>query len=98
MKDLTPPTPLSGAERGEQDRNTTATRTNHQIKRSPPSPRRRGGRGGEVLFLLVLFAPLPAPADDQPTVTGLRVPAGFEITEFADSKLANDIHCLTVGP
>ena len=29
---------------------------------------------------------------------GLRVPAGFEVTEFADSKLANDIFCLTLDP
>ncbi len=29
---------------------------------------------------------------------GLRLPEGFEITEWADSSLANDIHCLTVGP
>lgn len=31
-------------------------------------------------------------------VPGLRVPAGFEVTEFADSRLANDIYCLTIGP
>jgi putative heme-binding domain-containing protein len=29
---------------------------------------------------------------------GLRVPPGFEVTEFADSTLANDIHCLTLDP
>jgi putative heme-binding domain-containing protein len=29
---------------------------------------------------------------------GLRVPGGFEITEYADAKLANDIHCLTIDP
>jgi putative membrane-bound dehydrogenase-like protein len=29
---------------------------------------------------------------------GLRVPAGFEVTEFADSKLANDIFSMTVDP
>src|SRR5262245_4791871 len=29
---------------------------------------------------------------------GLRVPTGFEITEFADAKLANDIFCLTIDP
>jgi putative heme-binding domain-containing protein len=29
---------------------------------------------------------------------GMRVPDGFEITEFADAKLANDIHCLTIDP
>src|SRR5436190_16283069 len=29
---------------------------------------------------------------------GLRVPAGFEVTEFADSRLANDIFHLTLDP
>jgi putative heme-binding domain-containing protein len=35
---------------------------------------------------------LPSPA------TGLRVPDGFEIVEVADSKLANDIFCMTIDP
>jgi putative heme-binding domain-containing protein len=29
---------------------------------------------------------------------GLRVPPGFEVTEFADSTLANDIYCMTLDP
>jgi putative heme-binding domain-containing protein len=29
---------------------------------------------------------------------GLRVPDGFEVTEFADSALANDIYCLAFDP
>src|SRR5262249_25045371 len=29
---------------------------------------------------------------------GLRIPDGFEVTEFADSKLANDIFRMTVDP
>jgi putative heme-binding domain-containing protein len=29
---------------------------------------------------------------------GLRVPPGFVVTEFADSKLANDIFCMTLDP
>lgn len=29
---------------------------------------------------------------------GLRVPDGFEVTLYADHTLANDIHCMTVGP
>ena len=29
---------------------------------------------------------------------GLKVPAGFEVVEFADGKLANDIHVMTVDP
>jgi len=30
--------------------------------------------------------------------SGLKVPAGFEVIEFADGNLANDIHCMTVDP
>src|SRR5277367_1131121 len=29
---------------------------------------------------------------------GLKVPPGFEVLEFADGKLANDIYCMTVDP
>jgi putative heme-binding domain-containing protein len=29
---------------------------------------------------------------------GLRLPAGFEVTEYADSQLANDIYCMTLDP
>ena len=47
-----------------------------------------------MAFLLSLAATL-APADDH---LGLRVPPGFEVTEFADSKLANDIYCMTLDP
>jgi putative heme-binding domain-containing protein len=51
--------------------------------------------GWRFLFLcsfFVLAAP-PLRADH-----GLRVPPGFEVTEFSDSKLANDIYCLTLDP
>jgi putative membrane-bound dehydrogenase-like protein len=34
----------------------------------------------------------------QANVPGLKVPSGFEVKEFADGKLANDIYCLTVDP
>src|SRR5262245_9932688 len=37
-------------------------------------------------------------AGAQAPFLGLRVPDGFEVTQFADSNLANDIHCLTVDP
>jgi putative membrane-bound dehydrogenase-like protein len=47
-----------------------------------------------LLLFALLVAPAPARADD--VQLGLRVPAGFEVTEFADSKLANDIFCLTL--
>src|SRR5262245_5704524 len=32
------------------------------------------------------------------TETGLRVPAGFEVREFADGSLANDVYKLTLDP
>jgi putative heme-binding domain-containing protein len=32
------------------------------------------------------------------TMQGLRLPAGFEVSEFADARLAHDIHCLTIDP
>ncbi len=42
---------------------------------------------------------LPAAARPQtPANLGLRFPAGFEVTEFADGKLANDIFCMTLDP
>src|SRR5262249_23627963 len=44
----------------------------------------------EMVTLLLLFA-----AGVQ---HGLRVPDGFEVTLYADHTVANDIHCLTVGP
>jgi putative heme-binding domain-containing protein len=47
-------------------------------------------------ILLTIAAAPPALADN--VQHGMRVPAGFEVTEFADSKLANDIFCMTVDP
>jgi putative membrane-bound dehydrogenase-like protein len=43
----------------------------------------------------LLFCLLPARADVQ---HGLRVPDGFEVTEYAGSDLANDIYCMTIDP
>jgi putative heme-binding domain-containing protein len=34
----------------------------------------------------------------QAEARGLKVPPGFEVAEFADSTLANDIYCMTVDP
>ncbi|HEY7428888.1 MAG TPA: c-type cytochrome [Gemmataceae bacterium] len=34
----------------------------------------------------------------EPPPHGLRLPDGFEVVEFADSSLANDIYCLTLDP
>jgi putative membrane-bound dehydrogenase-like protein len=45
-------------------------------------------------FLLYLAATM-ATADDR---LGLRVPPGFEVIEFADSTLANDIYRMTLDP
>jgi putative membrane-bound dehydrogenase-like protein len=44
-------------------------------------------------FCVAVFFTVPLRAQ-----TGLKVPAGFEVVEFADGKLANDIHCMTVDP
>src|SRR4051794_1200625 len=46
--DLTPPTPLSAPERGELAGNSTAGRVKIESGPFSPSPRRKGGRGGEV--------------------------------------------------
>ncbi len=48
------------------------------------------------VILLSLF--LPAHARAAQPDHGLQVPPGFEVTQFADDKLAADIHCLTLDP
>src|ERR1700736_3903823 len=48
-----------------------------------------------MVALVLAALVLPGGACAQP-VPGLRVPPGFEVTEYADSKLANDIYCMTV--
>jgi putative membrane-bound dehydrogenase-like protein len=47
-------------------------------------------------LLACLFTCLSASA--QPIQLGLKLPPGFEVTQFADDKLANDIYCMTVDP
>lgn len=47
-------------------------------------------------LVLVLLATTATAAD--PGSHGLRLPAGFEVTEFAGSDLANDIYTLTIDP
>src|SRR5438128_4719753 len=47
-------------------------------------------------ILALTLAPVGTTAQAPPH--GLRVPDGFEVTEFADGKLANDIFCMTVDP
>jgi putative heme-binding domain-containing protein len=44
-------------------------------------------------FALVFLAP---PLFAQMPPHGLRVPDGFEVAEFADNSLANDIYCMTL--
>jgi putative heme-binding domain-containing protein len=51
----------------------------------------------QLLFLFALLC-LTTTARAQTTQHGLRVPDGFEVTEFAGSDLANDIYCLTLDP
>ncbi|HEY7156244.1 MAG TPA: hypothetical protein VH575_19920, partial [Gemmataceae bacterium] len=46
-------------------------------------------------FLLLVFF---VPTSLAETPHGLRLPDGFEVAEFADSSLANDIYCLTLDP
>src|SRR2546425_1000092 len=51
-----------------------------------------------TLLLTLLFAGLRAADAEDNIQLGLRVPPGFEVTEFADSKLANDIFSMTIDP
>jgi putative heme-binding domain-containing protein len=47
-------------------------------------------------FLLLVFLVPTSLAETPPH--GLRLPDGFEVAEFTDSSLANDIYCLTLDP
>src|SRR5262245_15684362 len=49
-------------------------------------------------FALFALLCLITHARAQTTQAGLRVPAGFEVTEYAGSELANDIYCMTLDP
>src|ERR1051325_11723375 len=50
-----------------------------------------------LMVPLLILIGLPGPLLAQPNL-GLKVPPGFEVVEFADAKLANDIHCMTIDP
>ena len=51
------------------------------------------------LFFALLTPLLALPSASAQTVQrGLRVPDGFEVVEYADSKLANDIFHMTIDP
>ncbi len=49
-----------------------------------------------ILTAAAFLAPVLARADH--VQHGLRVPDGFEVTEYAGSDLANDIYCMTIDP
>jgi putative membrane-bound dehydrogenase-like protein len=49
-------------------------------------------------FVLTIAALAAVPLRADNIQCGLRVPPGFEVTEFADSKLANDIFSMTLDP
>jgi putative heme-binding domain-containing protein len=51
-----------------------------------------------LLKLLMLLTTAPCLAQADSVQHGLRVPAGFTVTEYADSRLANDIYTLTLDP
>src|SRR6516165_9879129 len=49
-----------------------------------------------ALLATLLLISVTRAAD--PVRHGLRVPDGFEVTEYAGSDLANDIFCMTIDP
>jgi putative heme-binding domain-containing protein len=49
-----------------------------------------------IAAVALLLVPTSLVAGETTVQCGLRVPAGFEVVEFADDKLATDIYCLTV--
>jgi len=53
---------------------------------------------GWLLFWNGLVGSALSAGEKEGSVSGLRAPDGFQITQFADSKLANDIYCLTIDP
>ncbi len=64
------------------------------VKRARPVVEEQLRKAGVRLAWVLNDAAGPAPV----VTHGLRVPAGFEVVEYADSKLANDIFCLTIDP
>jgi putative heme-binding domain-containing protein len=49
-----------------------------------------------VILLLSLATLATCPSLGSVPVPGLKVPAGFTVTEFAGPELANDIYCMTI--
>jgi putative membrane-bound dehydrogenase-like protein len=57
------------------------------------------GRSPSLAACAVFVLLCPAAARAQTTIQhGLRVPAGFEVVEYADGSLANDLYTLTIDP
>src|SRR5437868_1061883 len=65
--------------------------------RIPRSPRCEYDCVMHTTHLLALLL-LTSPALAQNVQHGLRLPDGFEVTEFAGSDLANDIYTMTLDP
>src|SRR5713101_878418 len=55
-------------------------------------------RFASPFLILTIAAWTVSPLSAENIQHGLRVPPGFEVTEFADSKLANDIFSMTLDP
>src|ERR1043165_2929748 len=49
------------------------------------------------LIIVSLFL-LPTSVFAQANALDLKLPPGFDVVEFADGKLANDIYCMTIDP
>ncbi|MBM3993509.1 MAG: c-type cytochrome [Planctomycetes bacterium] len=52
----------------------------------------------QFILRLALACAIAMIASRSLTAQGLHVPVGFDVVEFADSTLANDIHVMTVDP
>src|SRR4051794_21849132 len=50
------------------------------------------------LWIALIGASTVVPSETAPPVPGLRVPPGFEVTEFAGDDLAHDIYTLALDP
>lgn len=50
------------------------------------------------LVALCVWSAIVSFASAQSNAPGLKIAPGFEVIEYADGNLANDIHCMTVDP
>ncbi len=51
-----------------------------------------------LLLLMVLFQPAIGLGQSRDSVSGLKIPSGFEVVQVADDELATNVYCLTVSP